>query len=151
MSLPVIIQPLRPAVVLTDWLKDTIDNPELLRSAHVIERWFHKGQLLSVLTAVEAVEPDKGKAARPEYHISISRLAVIRGEVVIARVDSATALEVLRQFGAEGFLEDNHVPHGKVRNFWRPVAGNYVGEVCKCQETEPEIREDKGDYIWRGT
>lgn len=51
--------------------------------------------------------------------------------------------------GLEGAEEDNHVPHGKVRNFWRPVAELLVGKECECKAEEPVIREDKGDFIWR--
>lgn len=48
-----------------------------------------------------------------------------------------------------GWEEDNHVPYGIARNFWRPLAENLVGIECKCKEEEPAIVEDKGDYVWR--
>lgn len=145
-----ILSPLKP-VNLSAWEIDTINNPELAARAHSIARWFHKAEHFSVISAVEVVEEEPGAPARPEYHISISQVRRRGRALEIARVDSATALDVLRMFGAEGFLEDNHVQHGKVRNFWRPVAGDYVGQVCRCQDAEPAIREDKGDYVWRGT
>jgi hypothetical protein len=44
----------------------------------------------------------------------------------------------------------NHVPSGRVRNFWRPVADHLSGYECPCVADEPAIREDKGDYVWRG-
>ena len=46
--------------------------------------------------------------------------------------------------------EDNHVPGGFVRNFWRPVADRFSGYECACVATEPAIVEDKGDFVWRG-
>lgn len=52
-------------------------------------------------------------------------------------------------YGREGAKEDNHVSHGIVRNYWRPVADRLVGKACPCKEEEPTIREDKGDVIWR--
>jgi hypothetical protein len=67
------------------------------------------------------------------------------------RCDSNEAKWVLDQFGLEGAEEDNHVPFGIVRNFWRPVADKLVGIECQCKAEEPEIREDKGDFIWRPT
>jgi hypothetical protein len=65
------------------------------------------------------------------------------------RCDSNEAKCVLVQFGLDGAEEDNHVPHGIVRNFWRPLADRLVGLECPCKENEPEIREDKGDIVWR--
>jgi hypothetical protein len=29
------------------------------------------------------------------------------------------------------------------------VADHLSGYECPCQETEPAIREDKGDFVWR--
>jgi len=77
-----------------------------------------------------------------EYHISITKMGM-------KRCDSNEAKWVLRQFGLDGWEEDNHVPYGVARHFWRPVAENLVGLECKCKADEPEIVEDKGDYIWR--
>ena len=36
-------------------------------------------------------------------------------------------------FGVEGALEDNHVPGGLVRNFWRPVADHLEGRECSVR------------------
>lgn len=55
---------------------------------------------------------------------------------------------MLKQFDAIGFTQDNHVPSGKVRNYWRPIAEN-ANPVCHCVESEPKITEDKGDFVWR--
>lgn len=106
--------------------------------------WFLPRGLL-VISAVEAVSDgkiDKG----PEYHISISKLVRLG---VIKRCDSNEARWVLDQFGLDGAEEDNHVPGGKVRNFWRPVAAGLVGIECECKAEEPAIVEDGGDFIWR--
>jgi hypothetical protein len=46
--------------------------------------------------------------------------------------------------------EDNHVPGGFVRNFWKPVAEKLIGHVCPCKDNEPEMAENKGDFVWRG-
>ena len=81
-----------------------------------------------------------------EYHISISK-PVRPG--VTKRCDSNEARWVLSQFNLEGAEEDNHVPGGRVRNFWRPVANSLVGIECECKESEPAIIEDKGDFVWR--
>ena len=105
-----------------------------------IRAFIHESRL-AVLSAVEVV-PDEKKG--PEYHISISKQTIPP-----SRCTSNEAKWVLDQFQLEGAEEDNHVPSGVVRNFWRPVADPLVGLECKCKETEPVIREDKGDFIWR--
>lgn len=66
------------------------------------------------------------------------------------RCTSAEASFVLHHFGLEDAREDNHVPSGMVRNFWRPVNDNLSGYECPCVDEEPAMREDKGDFIWRG-
>ena len=81
----------------------------------------------------------------PEYHLSISRQTPAGPR----RCTSEMARIVLRQFGLEGAEEDNHVPNGVVRNFWRPVADPLVGLECECKDEEPAIVEDKGDFVWR--
>ena len=98
---------------------------------------------LFVISAVETMsDEDKG----PEYHISISR-PVSPG--ITSRCDSNDAKWVLEQFGLDGAEEDNHVPYGRVRNFWRPVATPLIGLECPCKADEPAIIEDKGDFVWR--
>lgn len=109
--------------------------------------FIHKSNL-AVISAVEvASEPGMDKGF--EYHISISKQLPTRIGTVQARCDSNEAKWVLDQFGLEGAEEDNHVPNGLVRNFWRPVADRLVGLECPCKEEEPAIREDKGDFVWR--
>jgi hypothetical protein len=99
---------------------------------------------LFVISAVETMaDEDKG----PEYHISISR-PIRPGR--IRRCDTNDARWVLQQFGLDGAEEDNHVPAGKVRNFWRTVATPLIGMECECKAEEPAIVEDKGDFVWRG-
>lgn len=107
--------------------------------------FFHPSSNLAVISAVEVASDgkiDKG----PEYHISISR-QLPSGPV---RCDSNDARWVLDRFGMDGAEEDNHVPGGVVRNFWRPVADKLVGLECDCKTEEPAIIENKGDFIWRG-
>jgi hypothetical protein len=112
------------------------------------EMWFHATNLLSVISAVEVANDGDGIDKGPEYHISISSAAGMSGRP--ARCSSAEALWVLAQFELEGSEEDNHVPNGVVRNFWRPVADQLVGIECACKDDEPVMSEDKGDFIWRG-
>lgn len=106
--------------------------------------FFHVASSLAVISAVEFV--DDGKVDGPEYHLSISRQHRTLGT---RRCSSTEARWVLVQFGMDGAHEDNHVPHGLCRNFWRPVADPMVGRECLCVEHENAIREDKGDYVWR--
>ena len=82
----------------------------------------------------------------PEYHLSISRQHRTLGT---RRCTSEEARWVLVQFRLEGAKEDNHVPGGMVRNFWRPVADHLVGRECLCVADENAISEDRGDFIWR--
>jgi len=108
-----------------------------------VEAWEHVQNGLFVLSAVEvATQPGKVDLG-PEYHISISAMGN-------RRCSSADALWVLAQFDLIDALEDNHVPGGFVRNFWRPVADRFSGYECACVATEPAIVEDKGDFVWRG-
>lgn len=102
----------------------------------------HPGAGIGVISALEVAKDADGIDRGPEYHLSISRY----GE----RCSSADARKVLTDFGMDGAEEDNHVPGGKVRNFWRPVADRFVGMECACKDNEPAIVEDKGDYVWRG-
>lgn len=105
--------------------------------------WAHDGNNLGVISAVEvAAEKEGMKALGPAYHLSVSAF----GE----RCSSADALWVLGQFDLTDALEDNHVESGKVRNFWRYVADNLSGIQCGCVDEEPAMREDKGDFVWRG-
>jgi hypothetical protein len=105
----------------------------------------HKDGLF-VISAVEVASDKDGIDRGFEYHVSISR-PVSPG--VTSRCSSNEAHWVLDQFGLEGAEEDNHVPHGRVRNFWRAVATPLIGMECACKEEEPAIREDNGDFVWR--
>jgi hypothetical protein len=106
-----------------------------------LRAFLHRSGLF-VMSAVETVsDEDKG----PEYHLSITKQ--VNGKPI--RCDSNAAKWVLEQFGLDGAEEDNHVPFGMVRNFWRAVATGMIGLECKCKAEEPAIREDKGDFVWR--
>lgn len=106
------------------------------------EVWLHRQNGICVLSAVEVAhepgQPDLG----PEYHLSVSQAG--------RRISAGDALWVLAQFDLLDATEDNHVPNGKTRNFWRPVADHLSGYQCPCQDDEPAMREDKGDFVWRG-
>jgi hypothetical protein len=142
MTAPCIIQPLTPAgsgwrrlPPVAKWI--TFGYPAIA--------FFHESGLC-VISAVEVAE-DKDQIKRgAEYHISISK-ETPNGQKL--RCDSNEANLVLSQFKLAGAIEDNHVPGGFVRNFWRPVAEPLVGMECVCKEDEPAIREDKGDFVWR--
>jgi hypothetical protein len=137
-----IIKPKRPTG--DGWRRATSwqPAPELAAMGYPVEAWAHRNGLF-VLSAVEVTEVEPGsEELGPEYHISVSKMG--------QRCSSAEALWVLAQFDLVDATEDNHVPSGRVRNFWRPVADRLSGYTCPCQGNEPAIREDKGDYVWRG-
>lgn len=96
-----------------------------------------------IISAVEVVVDKDSIERGPEYHISISKSNQ-------QRCSSSEAGWVLNQLGLEGAEEDNHVPNGFVRNFWRPVAEKLIGIECACKESEPVMKLDKGDFVWRG-
>jgi hypothetical protein len=129
---------------LPGWREVPTDGLPAGRAGAPIRAFFHAESSLAVLSAVEFI--DDGKVDGPEYHLSISRQHRTLGT---RRCSSNEARWVLKQFGIEEATEDNHVPHGLVRNFWRPVADSMVGRECLCVEGEPAIVEDKGDFVWR--
>lgn len=144
---PLIVKPYRPRG--KGWVQWDVGSDDLRCRAYAIERWYNRAHEVQVLSAVEVSTEMSGVIpATPHYHLSISKLVYLayRPE----RCSSAKARWVLEEFGMDGALEDNHVAHGIVRNFWRPVAEPSVGKQCPCVDEEPAIREDKGDYIWRG-
>jgi hypothetical protein len=140
-----IIQPKRPKG--KGWIKGP-PVPAFVTKGYPAESWKFPERDLRVISAVEvtATEPG-GEPLGPEYHISISRGGP-RGESV--RCSSQEAKWVLRQFDLEDAEEDNHVPNGVVRNFWRPVADRLSGYQCPCKDAEPAMIEDGGDFVWRG-
>jgi hypothetical protein len=109
-----------------------------LQTEYPAAAYYHPHLRLFVISAVEVVERDIG----PEYHISISKES---GNGQPRRCSADEARLVLKQFDAEGALEDNHSP--VTRNFWMPVAHHLVGLECDCKEHETAIRE--GDFEWR--
>jgi len=140
-----ILEPLRPRG--KGWEPWPVLNVEPVRQAYAIERWYHRGHEMQVMSGIEVSTEMAGFIpATPHYHISISKL---RYRDRPKRCSSADARWALEEFGADGALEDNHVPSGIVRNFWMPVAQDKIGKECACTETEPRIVEDKGDYVWR--
>lgn len=141
-TVPSVVQTLKPKS--EDWIE--VEPPTAAaQMAITVTAWFHKEGFFCI-SAVEYVLPEGETESRPEYHLSMSRQSAIIGA---SRVTSNQAAWILKEFGMDGAFEDNHVPFGKVRNFWRPVNDNLVGQVCACVDDEPAIKEDKGDYIWR--
>lgn len=140
MVAPSIIKPLAPKN-LSRWR--TVSTASANFGSNAIEAWQHHDGFM-VLSAVEMAEAEgPNSPLELHYHISMTKNR--------RRCDSNDARWVLSEFGCEGAEEDNHVPHGLVRNFWRPVNENRVGIECACKEDEPAIREDEGDYVWRPT
>lgn len=138
-----IIQPKRPS--LPGWRPATWWQcpPQLAALGYPVEAWEHPGTGMFVMSAVEVAKPEPGEMPLgPEYHLSVSHNG--------ARCTAGDALWVLHAFGLADAKEDNHVPSGKVRNFWRPVADHLSGYECPCVDSEPAVREDKGDFVWRG-
>jgi hypothetical protein len=142
MSIQSVIQPLRP--IGEGWQSL---GPVVIRTGYPCDRWHHAKTKLNVMSAVEVASDKDGIDRGPEYHISVSRWDWERGKAV--RCSSHDAKWVLQQFQLEGAEEDNHVPGGVVRNFWRTVAEPMIGLQCECKADEPAIREDKGDFVWR--
>jgi len=140
-----IIKPLRPRG--HGWVQWPADTSAWDAKPYAIERWYNRGQETQVFSAVEVILPEGARETRPEYHVSVSGLK--HGAAENYRCSDSRARWVLKEFGLDGWFEDNHVPHGLVRNFWRPVADPLVGDVCSCVESEPAVREMKGDYVWR--
>lgn len=148
-GLPAIIQPFRPKG--GGWVRWPADwqnwNPGGF-APYVIERWYNRGQELQVISAIERVNPEDVGGARLEYHLSVTGLKY-RGPGPY-RVSESRARFALKCFGFDGSTQDNHVPGGLARNYWRPVEDRLQGQECPCVETEPAMREMKGDYVWRG-
>ena len=145
-----IVKPLRPLhQSRTTWFRDDAIHPELRRMGYPVERWIHYGHNVTVLTAVEVAVDKDGSSNGPEYHISVSKATWPGGRYTATRIDTNGAKWVLAEFGLDGAEEDNHVPNGVVRNFWRPVASGLVGKECRCKAEEVVIRENKGDFVWR--
>ena len=137
-----VIKPKRP--IGPGWVQAQVALSDLPAILHLNppETWIHKDGF-TVMTAVEKPDAQPGEAdLGPEYHVSISRNGW--------RCTSADAMWVLGQFDVADAKEDNHVPGGFVRHFLRPVADHLSGYECPCQDSEPAIREDKGDFVWRG-
>jgi hypothetical protein len=118
------------------WVK-----PKQLDLGYPVKAFEHISGLFC-LSAVEVADEEGQPKLGPEYHLSISNMG--------NRCTSAEASFALNAFGLNDAKEDNHVPNGKVRNFWRPVADHLSGYECPCVDHEPAIKEDKGDFIWRG-
>ena len=137
-----IIKPLAPQD-LAEWTGGD-DIRHTMPSDYPVTRWYHQKHGLYVLSAVEVAVDTDGFSPGPEYHLSISK-QVRLGKP--ARCSAEEAAWVLKQFGLEGSEEDNHVPDGKVRNFWRAVADRFIGRECACKETEHKVVE--GDYEHR--
>jgi len=112
---------------------------------YAIERWYHRGNEVQVLSAIEMVSGESPEP-RGEFHVSISGLKHLASDCY--RISESRARWALQQFNFTDYVQDNHVPAGKVRNYWRPIAENQ-NPVCSCNEREPKVREMKRDYIWR--
>lgn len=137
-----IIKPLSPTG--PGWVGGE-DCRHIIRSVHPLTAWFYPAQMLFVLSAVEVASDTDGVSRGPEYHLSVSK-QYQRG--VPSRCSADEGRWVLQQFGAlDGWEEDNHVPNGQVRNYWRAVAENLVGRECACKETEHLVVE--GDFEHR--
>lgn len=138
-----VVQPLAPRVA--GWSE--LEVPAKYSLGYPCRAFLHDAERFFVMSAVEVAQDKDGISRGPEYHISISRSGAKRGDV--QRVSTQEAQAILIQFGCIGAEEDNHVEHGKVRNYWRPVADRLVGLECECKAAEPRIIEDKGDFIVR--
>jgi hypothetical protein len=136
-----LIKPKRP--VSLGWRQVKNPNTAALDSmSYPHTSWIHEATGLFAISALEVVSDPGQPALGPEYHLSVS----MSGQ----RCSTADALFVLNEFDLLDAKEDNHVPSGRVRNFWRPVADHLSEYECPCVDDEPTIKEDKGDFVWRG-
>jgi hypothetical protein len=137
-----IIKPLHPTG--PGWKR----APNKIPSHYALSTWAHEQGFL-VMSAVEVVTESGKTSNGPEYHISISKWVPPFDHP--RRASSTDAVWILSQFADPArFEEDNHVPGGAARHFWSPVAEKLIGLECACKGDEPVVREDKGDFIWRG-
>lgn len=136
----IIIKPLSP-LNPREWFCHG-DVRAMLRSPFAVFCWDHHVHRLRVLSSVEPIL--EGGITNPQYHLSISAEGTPGRP---APASAAQALWVVGQFGMEGGEEDNHVPDGVVRNWWRPVADRLVGKECECFELENV--QVVGDFVRR--
>jgi len=145
-EVPLIIRPLKPkGPGWIEWDCDTTRWPRKPIEAH---RYYNRANEVQVISALENVQERPGVESWVEYHVSVS--GVKYGSARPYRISEKRAQWTLREFGLDGSTQDNHVPGGVVRNYWRPIAEPNVGRECPCVETESKITEMKGDYVWRG-
>lgn len=85
--------------------------------------------------AISSIHEIDGK---PQYHVSFSH----QGQ----RINHGWMEPLLKQWNIESFEEDNHVPNGKVRNFWKSFDPEQ--KQCRCKDIE-EPHEEVGGYVWR--
>ncbi|MGT2493780.1 hypothetical protein ACU4GD_32925 [Cupriavidus basilensis] len=88
------------------------------------EAWFHPESGMQTFSAVEVAHDPGALELGPEYHRSISKHGSGSRP---KRASSAEARWCLAQFELLDAKEDNHVPSGNVRNFWRPGGRPSVG------------------------
>ena len=140
MSMRSVIAPLKPALGL--WVGPMKPNQAVTSMGYPCHLWICRGRSVSVISALEVAKDKDGIERGPEYHISIAK----QTPAGPTRVSAAEAKEVLYEFAPllDGWEEDNHVPGGVVRNFWRPVADRMVGLECACKGTEALVIE--GDF-----
>lgn len=92
---------------------------------------------IRVISSVHVVEKNDHSGMAPHFHLSITMGGT--------RAPASIVPDILRQFGASDFEEDNHAPGKQLRSFWKLVEGE--DKTCPCKNDEkPEIH---GDYIWR--
>lgn len=137
---PSILAALRPAGPA--WTE--LPLPFAMPPSMIDGRKFYHTRGYNVLSCIELIDGE-GRAPAPEYHISISKVDWRKRRA--NRCPNDEALWILKCFDLDGWEEDNHVPGGVVRNYWRPVAENNVGKECPCKETETPVIE--GDFTWR--
>lgn len=135
-----VIKPKRPKG--TGWVEMEAP-PSVLTLGYPAQAWFHREGQLKVISAVEVAHDPHDIEKGPEYHVSVSKYP---GQ----RCSRNEARFVLKAFDMEHADEDNHVPNGIARNFWKPVAEKLIGHVCPCKDEEPAMIEDKGEFVWRG-
>ena len=102
--------------------------------------YFHKEKKLQVISSFGRADGILEGVMHDQFHVSISK----KGE----RCSIAEANWVLGQFDMLNAIEDNHVPFGKVRNFWKPIEQEFVGIKCTCEGKSPRIVEGDRDMVY---
>lgn len=133
---------IKPRRFSGDGWKSFGDVRHLIPSVFATEKFINDVRGCCVISAVETVL--WYGVEQPMYHISISQIKP-NGRLL----SNEECEEILKLTGLDGWEEENHVRHSRVRNYWRAVNENRVGLPCPCVKTEPKERDRQSGKITR--